>query len=122
MLKMLKAMLRSDVWIGYRLVIQHRLENFIVIRPFTNDAKGVKSLNCEGKARGNNFYELKILGIDWQLPALFFSVLVAWYVLILNQDRSYALAVGCGGFCYTILSFYPVKSFAAHNRQVCSNT
>ena len=93
-------------------------QHFMVIsnlRPFTNDVKVVKSLSCEDKTRGEEVYAIRKFGITWQLPGLYFSLLVVWYLLIWIKDGSYIIPALTGTACYLFLWCNPAGSYALFN-------
>lgn len=103
------------------LVKQHRLANFMVIshlRPFTSD----KSLNCQEETRGGELYVIRKLGITWQLPGLYFSLLVVWYLLIWIKDGSYIIPALSGAACYLFLLYNPAGSYALFNTLLNAKT
>ena len=105
----------------YGLVKQHRWANFMAIshlRPFTND----KSFNCQEETKGGEVYVIRKLGITWQLPGLYFSLLVVWYLLIWIKDGSYIIAALSGAACYLFLLYNPAGSHALFNTLLNAKT
>ena len=100
---------------------QHRLANFMVIsnlRPFTND----RSFNCQEETKGGELYVIRKFGITWQLPGLYFSLLVVWYLLIWIKDGSYIIPALSGAACYLFLLYNPAGSYALFNTLLNAKT
>ena len=100
------------------LVKQHRLANFMVLRPFTNN----RSFNCQEEAKGGELYVIRKFGITWQLPGLYFSLLVVWYLLIWIKDGSYIIPALSGAACYLLLLYNPAGSYALFNTLLNAKT
>lgn len=65
---------------------------------------------------------IRKFGTTWQLPGLYFSLLVVWYLLIWIKDGSYIIPALSGAACYLFLLHNPARSYALFNTLLNAKT
>lgn len=81
-----------------------------------------QKLVAQDKIAGGQLYMIRKFGITWQLPGLYFSLLVVWYLLIWIKDGSYLIPAIAGAVCYLILLFNPAGSYGLFNALLNTRT